>query len=35
MNTQIADGSRVTLRCRVTDSVGEVLDDGSKPLVFD
>lgn len=34
MNTQIVDGSRVTLRCRVTDSAGEVLDDGSKPLVF-
>ena len=34
MNRQIVDGSRVTLRCRVTDSAGEVLDDGSKPLVF-
>jgi len=34
MNTQITDGSRVTLWCRVTDSGGEVLDDGSKPLVF-
>lgn len=34
MNTKIADGSRVTLRCRVTDSAAEVLDDGSKPLVF-
>lgn len=34
INTQITDGSRVTLRCRVTDSDGEVLDDGSKPLVF-
>lgn len=34
MNTQINDGSRVTLRCRVTDSIGEVLDDGIKPLVF-
>lgn len=34
MNTQITDGSRVTLRCRVTDAASEVLDDGSKPLVF-
>ncbi len=34
MSTQITDGSRVTLHCRVTDSAGEVLDDGSKPLVF-
>lgn len=34
MSTQITDGSLVTLRCRVTDSGGEVLDDGSKPLVF-
>lgn len=33
-NAQIADGSRVTLRCRVTDVAGEVLDDGDKPLVF-
>ena len=34
MNTQIGDGSQVTLRCRVTDAAAEVLDDGSKPLVF-
>lgn len=34
MSTQIMDGSRVTLRCLVTDSDGAVLDDGSKPLVF-
>jgi FKBP-type peptidyl-prolyl cis-trans isomerase 2 len=34
MGTQITEGCRVTLRCRVTDSAGEVLDDGSKPLVF-
>ena len=34
MNTRITDGSRVTLRCRVTDAAAEVLDDGSKPLVF-
>lgn len=34
MATQITEGCRVTLRCRVTDSAGEVLDDGSKPLVF-
>lgn len=34
MNTQITDGSRVTLRCRVTDAAAEVLDDGNKPLVF-
>lgn len=34
MTTQITEGCRVTLRCRVTDSAGEVLDDGSKPLVF-
>lgn len=34
MNPQIVDGSRVTLRCRVTDSTGDVLDDGDNPLVF-
>ena len=34
MNTEITDGSRVTLRCRVTDAAAEVLDDGNKPLVF-
>lgn len=34
MTTQITEGCRVTLRCRVADSAGEVLDDGSKPLVF-
>ena len=34
MNTRIADGSRVTLRCRVTDAAAEVLVDGGKPLVF-
>ncbi|MDP2823414.1 MAG: FKBP-type peptidyl-prolyl cis-trans isomerase [Sulfuritalea sp.] len=34
MSMQIEDGSRVTLRCRVTDSAGAVLDEGSKPLVF-
>lgn len=34
MATQITEGCRVTLRCRVADSAGEVLDDGSKPLVF-
>lgn len=34
MNMQIADGSRVTLRCCVTEASGEVLDDGRKPLVF-
>lgn len=34
MNTRIADGDRVTLRCRVTDSAGEVLDEGARPLVF-
>lgn len=34
MSMRITDGSLVTLRCRVTDSAGEVLDDGSKPLVF-
>lgn len=34
MATQITDGCRVTLRCRVTDAAGEVLDDGGKPLVF-
>lgn len=34
MTTQITECCRVTLRCRVTDSAGEVLDDGSKPLVF-
>lgn len=31
---KITEGCRVTLRCRVTDSAGEILDDGSKPLVF-
>jgi len=34
MATQITEGCRVTLRCRVTDSAGEFLDDGNKPLVF-
>ncbi len=34
ISMQITDGSRVTLRCRVTDLSGKVLDDGSKPLVF-
>lgn len=34
MATQITEGCRVTLRCRVADSAGEVLDDGGKPLVF-
>lgn len=34
MNMPIADGSRVTLRCCVTEASGPVLDDGSKPLVF-
>lgn len=34
MSMQIEDGSRVTLRCRVTDPAGEVLDEGGKPLVF-
>lgn len=31
---QIIDGSRVTLRCRITAVHGEALGDGSKPLVF-
>lgn len=31
---KITEGCRVTLRCRVTDSAGEILDDGNKPLVF-
>ncbi len=34
MNTPIADGSRVTLHCRVFDAAGALLDDGNKPLVF-
>lgn len=34
MSASIADGSHVTLHCRVSDSAGVVLDDGSKPLVF-
>jgi len=34
MATQITDGCKVTLRCKVASSDGEVLDDGSKPLVF-
>jgi len=34
MSTQITEGCRVSLRCRVTSSDGEVLDEGSKPLVF-
>lgn len=34
MSTPIAQGSRVTLKCRIVDSGGEVLDDGSEPLVF-
>lgn len=34
MGMQIEEGSRVTLRCKVTDSAGDVLDDGNTPLVF-
>jgi FKBP-type peptidyl-prolyl cis-trans isomerase 2 len=34
MNPPIAEGSRVTLHCRVFDAAGALLDDGSKPLVF-
>ncbi len=34
MNQQIAHGSRVTVRCRVTENTGTELDDGSKPLLF-
>lgn len=34
MSTPIAEGSRVTLHCRVFDAAGALLDDGSKPLVF-
>jgi FKBP-type peptidyl-prolyl cis-trans isomerase 2 len=34
MNSPIAEGSRVTLHCRVFDAAGALLDDGSKPLVF-
>jgi FKBP-type peptidyl-prolyl cis-trans isomerase SlyD len=33
-NQQIAHGNRVTVRCRVTENSGTVLDDGSKPLSF-
>lgn len=34
MNAPIAEGSRVTLHCRVFDSAGTLLDDGNKPLAF-
>ncbi len=34
MNAPIAEGSRVTLRCRVFDVAGALLDDGGRPLVF-
>ena len=34
MNSPIAEGCRVTLRCRVFDATGALLDDGGKPLVF-
>lgn len=34
MSKAIADGSRVTLHCRIIDSAGAVLDDGSKPMMF-
>lgn len=34
MATKISDGCKVTLRCQVASSAGEVLDVGSKPFVF-
>jgi FKBP-type peptidyl-prolyl cis-trans isomerase 2 len=34
MNSRIVPGSRVTLRCRVSNVGGELLDDGSRPVVF-
>ena len=34
MKQQISNGSRVTVRCRVTDNTGTELDDGSKPLLL-
>ncbi len=34
MKLPISHGSRVTVRCRVTESTGAVLDDGAKPLLF-
>lgn len=34
MSISIADGCRVSLHCRITDSAGAVLDDGSKTMVF-
>ena len=34
MDLPIAEGSRVTLHCRVFDGAGALLDDGARPLVF-
>ncbi len=34
MSSRIVPGSRVTLRCRVSNASGELLDDGSRPVVF-
>lgn len=34
MSTAIAEGSRVSLHCRIIDADGAVLDDGSRPMVF-
>ena len=34
MTSRIVPGSRVTLRCRVSNAGGELLDDGSRPVVF-
>jgi len=34
MNSRIVPGSRVTLRCRVSNADGELVDDGSRPVVF-
>lgn len=31
---RIAQGNQVTVRCRVTDESGVLLDDGSKPFTF-
>jgi FKBP-type peptidyl-prolyl cis-trans isomerase 2 len=31
---KIAEGSRVTLTCRVLDAEGNVLDDGNRPMTF-
>ena len=31
---QVANGCRVTVTCKVADELGNILDDGSKPMTF-